>query len=197
MTTNNKNNVDASTAAQPDKVFPKRVRTDDRLDVLYMRAMRCPYCQTKMPKGTSKCENCALTKEQIYYAKLTAPYKPGREVLYSRVRPASLPFWKMGVGGAFGFLGVHCFIAKRYLKGAVMLLLTVAYLLTLIIFPPMLGDGEPNAVRYLFESKTYLFPGDLLGIVVLGMWVWDLFAIFIGQFKYPVVPELPDVGEQA
>lgn len=194
MTTNRNNNLDADTVAQSSTAFMKRVRADERLDMLYMREMRCPYCQTKMPRGTSKCQNCALTKEQIYYAKLTAPYKPGQNILFSKVRPASLPLWKMGVGGVFGFFGVHCFIAKRYLKGFIMLLLSVAFAVSLMVFPPAIGDAEPNAVRYMFESKTYLFPGDLSGIIVLGMWVWDLFAIFLGQFKYPVVPE---VEEQA
>ena len=56
MTTNNENQTQ-------NKVFQKRITADNRLDMLYMREMRCPYCQTKMPKGTSKCENCALTKE--------------------------------------------------------------------------------------------------------------------------------------
>jgi len=170
-------------------VTSKRITTDERLDILYMKEMRCPYCQTKMPKGTSKCKNCALTKEQIYYAKLTAPYKPGQNILFSKVRPAEMPLWKMGVGGIFGFLGVHCFMAKRYLRGAVMLLLTVAFIVTLCVFP------QGNDIRYAFESRTYLFPGDLLGIFALGMWVWDMFAIFIGQFKYPVVPVLPENEE--
>ncbi|MCM1404407.1 MAG: hypothetical protein NC133_02820 [Prevotella sp.] len=176
------------------EIFAKRVRADERLDALYMREMRCPYCHTKIMKGTAKCENCALTKEQIYHAKLTAPYRPGQNILYSKVRPASLPLWKMGLGGVFGFLGLHCFFAKRYLRGIIILCLLAAYITTLIIFPPAVGDSLPNATRYLFESKTYLFPGDLLGIVTLGMWVWDLFAIFLGQFKYPVVV---DLGENA
>lgn len=177
-----------------DEVFNKRVHADDRLDMLYMREMRCPYCHTKIPKGTSKCKNCALTKEQIYYAKLTMPYKPGQNILYSKVRPESLPLWKMGLGGVFGFLGVHCFLAKRYLRGIIIVLLLAAYIATVIIFPPAFGDDLPNATRYMFESKTYPFPGDLLGLVALVMWVWDLFAIFLGQFKYPVVV---DLGEEA
>lgn len=170
----------------------KRVQADERLDILYMKEMRCPYCQTKMPKGTAKCKNCALTKEQIYNAKLTAPYKPGREVLFSKVRPASMPFWKMVVSSIFGFLGIHCFISKRYLKGAVMLLLTIAFIATLIIFPAAANGQEPNAIRYMFESRTYLFPGDLLGIFALVMWVWDFFAVIFGQYKYPVLPVIEE-----
>ena len=174
--------------------FKQRVTADERLDALFMTEMRCPYCQTKMPKGTSKCKNCALTKEQIYYAKLTAPYKPGQNILMSKVRPAELPLWKMVVGSVFGFLGIHCYVAKRYLRGAIMLLLTIAFITSVILFPIAIGDSEPNQIRYMFESKTYLFPGDLIGIFVLGMWLWDFFAILFRQFKYPVVI---DLGENA
>ncbi len=172
---------------QNDNAFKQRITADDRLDNLYMREMRCPYCQTKILRGTSKCKNCGLTKEQIYYAKLTAPYKPGRNILMSKVRPAELPFWKMATGGVFGFLGVHCFVAKRYLRGAIMLLLSIALIVELVIFQ------QDNAIRRMFEDVTYLFPGDLIGIIMLGMWVWDLFAIFLRQFKYPVVI---DLGEE-
>ena len=182
-------------SSEQQEVFPKKhIQSDDRLDALYMRSMRCPYCQTKIPQGTSKCQNCGLTKEQIYYAKLTVPYKRGQNILMSKIRPAELPLWKIGVGGVFGFLGMHCFIAKRYVRGIVMLLLTVSFIASLIIFPPAFGENAANEVRSMFETRTYLFPGDLLGIFVLGMWVWDLFAIFFRQFKYPVVP---DIGEPA
>ena len=85
----------------------KRVHADDRLDNLYLSEMRCPYCQTKILKGTAKCKNCGLTKEQIYYAKLAKPFKRGQNVLMSKIRPADLPFWKMGAGSVFGFLGIH------------------------------------------------------------------------------------------
>ncbi|MCQ2381772.1 MAG: hypothetical protein MJ054_00525 [Clostridia bacterium] len=168
------------------QISTKRVYADDRLDVLYMREMRCPYCQTRIPKGTSKCKNCGLTKEQIYYAKLTVPYSTKNNVLMSKVRPADLPFWKMILGAVFGFLGIHCFISKRYLRGLFMFLLTAGFIATLIIFPISLGDETANGVRYLFESKTYLFPGDLLGIMALGLWIWDFFAVLFNQYKYPV-----------
>ena len=190
MMTNSEN----GTSQTQSEIFKRRVQADERLDALYMQEMRCPYCQTKMPKGTAKCKNCGLTKEQIYYAKLTVPYKSGQNILMSKIRPAELPFWKMGLGSVFGFLGVHCFVAKRYLRGAVILLLTIAFLVSIVIFPMGYGEVEPNEIRYMFESTTYLFPGDLLGIVALGMWVWDFFAVFFRQFKYPVVVDLGDVA---
>ena len=183
-----------TTNEQHNAIFSKRVRTDERLDALFMRNMRCPYCQTQMPKGTSKCKNCGLTKEQIYYAPLVNPYKSNQNVLHSKIRPAALPLWKMGVGVIFGFLGTHCYIAKRYVRGIVMLLLTVGFIISCVVFPPSMGETAAHEFRAMFESRTYLFPGDLLGIVVLGMWVWDLFAIFFGQFKYPVQPKIEEVA---
>jgi len=168
-----------------------RVQADERLDNLYMTEMRCPYCQTKMPKGTSKCKNCALTKEQIYYAKLTIPYGK-QNVLMSHVRPASIPYVKMVVGSIFGFTGLHCYFAKRPVRGVIILLLTIAYFASLIIFPPVLGEAAAHPVRAMFDSKGILFPGDLLGILFLGLWLWDFFAVVFGAFKYPVVPELKE-----
>lgn len=194
MATND--NQDLITTQSPAGASSKRIQADDRLDALFMREMRCPYCQTRMPKGTSKCANCALTKEQIYYAKLTHPYKPGRHVLQSKVRPAELPYWKMTVASVFGLFGVHCFITKRYVRGAVILFLTVAFLVSLFLFPPAFGEFTAHETRIMFEEKTFLFPGDLLGIFALGMWVWDLFAIHLRQFKYPVVPELKEEQPQ-
>ncbi|MBS7401386.1 MAG: hypothetical protein KIG16_02620 [Eubacteriales bacterium] len=180
------------TTLERGKSYQKRIHADDRLDALFMREMRCPYCQTKMPKGTSKCRTCGLSKEQIYYAKLTAPYKPGSNVLMSKVRPAELPMWKMAVGGVFGFLGVHCLIAKRYLRGLFYWLLLIAFVVELCVFPPDFGEGTSSYIRSAFENHTYLFPGDLIGIILFGLWVWDMFAIFLRQFKYPVVVQLSE-----
>lgn len=180
-----------TTPLNDNLVQQKRVHADDRLDALYMREMRCPYCNTKMPQGTSKCKNCALTKEQIYYAKLASPFKRHQNVLMSRIRPAELPLWKVGVGSIFGFLGIHCFISKRYLRGLIMLMLTISFIVMLCIFPPYVEDSV-SEIRQMFEEKTYLFPGDLLGIFALGLWVWDLFAVWFGQFKYPVIPNIEE-----
>ena len=175
----------------PNNRVTTRVQADERLDNLYMTEMRCPYCQTRMPKGTSKCRNCALTKEQIYQAQLTVPY--GRsDVLMSKVRPATVSYGKMVTGSVFGFFGLHCFFAKRYVRGTVILLLTILFFASILIFPPVLGEIDAHPVREMFEVKSMLFPGDLLGIVALGMWVWDLFAILFGKFKYPVVPKIEE-----
>lgn len=173
----------------------KRIQADERLDQLYMKSLRCPYCHTKIPKGTSQCPNCGITKSQIYNADLVTHQRQRREkphVLYSKVRPANIPFWKMGLGGMFGFLGVHCFIAKRYWRGAIILGCTLLFFIFGMIFMPQytnqFGEVVPaHWLRALFERNTYIFPPDILGLVAIVMWVWDWVCILLGKFKYPVV----------
>ena len=179
------------TAMNPNHHAAGRIKADERLDNLYMSEMRCPYCQTKMPKGTSKCKNCALTKEQIYYADLTIPYGKSN-VLMSHVRPAGVSYGKMVAGSVFGFLGLHCFFAKRPVRGAIMLFLTLLYFVTVFIFPPVMGEADAHPARAMFDDKGLLFPCDLIAIFVLGMWIWDMFAVIFGQFKYPVVPKIEE-----
>ena len=180
----------------PNNRLAKRIQADERLDSLYMTEMRCPYCQTKMPKGTSKCKNCALTKEQIYYAQLTMPYGK-QNVLMSHVRPANVSYGKMVACSVFGFFGLHCFFAKRPIRGVIMLLLTISFFVSLFIFTPVMGEQAAHPVRAMFDSKGMLFPGDLLGIFALGLWVWDFFAVVFGQFKYPVVPVIEEESKQS
>ena len=171
----------------------KRIQADERLDHLYMKSIRCPYCHTKIPKGTSLCPNCGITKEQIYTAELVTHKRKAKSiVLYSKVRPANIPFWKMGLGGMFGFLGVHCFVAKRYWRGAIILACTVLFFVLGIIFNNQYtnaaGDIVPaHWLRAMFERKTYMFPPDLLGLVAMVMWIWDWVCILLGKFKYPVL----------
>jgi|GEM_PF-3481477 len=186
--------LDPRTAEITAASVSKRVRSDERLDAIYMSEMRCPYCQTKILRGTAKCKNCGLTKEQIYYAKLAQPFKRGQNVLMSKIRPATLPLWKMVLGSVFGFFGVHCFIAKRYVRGSIMLLLTVLFIAEILIFTPAFGETSANAIRAMFEEKTHLFPGDLIGIVALGWWIVDFFAVLFRQFHYPVVIQLDEVA---
>lgn len=161
-----------------------RVQSDDRLDKLYMKAMRCPYCQTRIERGTTKCANCGITKEQIYHASLKQVRGGRQPVLRSRVRPAHIPYWKMAVAGMFGFTGAHCFVAKRYWRGALILTCLVAWVVMMLIFP------EDNAIRRRFEEQTYLFPGDLLMFVWVVLWIVDWIAILFNRFKYPVVLKL-------
>ena len=201
MTTNEKQNEnDHRTDAA--KVTMRQV-TDDRLDRLYMKSMRCPYCHTKIAKGVAACPNCGISKEQIYHANLVVNKRkkkgeprvkqPKPQIIMSKVRPASIPFWKMAIGAVFGVFGVHCFIAKRWKRGLLILgCFVLFFILSICIFQPGLVDGGVTVVpmhpwRAAFENKTYLFPPDLLGIVAMGMWIWDWICILFGTFKYPVV----------
>ena len=177
----------------------ERQVADERLDRLYMKSMRCPYCHTKIAKGTAVCPNCGISKEQIYHANLVVHKRkkgeprvkqPKPQIIMSKVRPASIPFWKVAIGGMFGFLGVHCFVTKRWKRGVFILGCFVLYfILSICIFNPGNVDEGISAhwVRLMFEDKTYLFPPDMLGVMAAVMWVWDWLSILFGTFKYPVV----------
>lgn len=184
----------------------ERKVADDRLDRLYRKNLRCPYCHTLIPKGTAVCPTCGISKEQIYHANLVvsqqrkgAPKvkKPKPQIIMSKVRPASIPFWKMAVGGMFGFLGVHCFVAKRWWRGGFILgCMTLFIILSILIFPPGTDGVATHPWRELFENKTYLFPTDLFGYVAMIMWIWDWFCILLGSFKYPVVIDPQNPAQQ-
>lgn len=180
----------------------KRTQSDDRLDRLYMKGLRCPYCHTKIAKGAAHCPNCGITKEQIYHANVVLKNNqrsvkaPKPAVIMSPVRPASIPFWQMALGGMFGFLGIHCFIAKRYWRGIAILACTILYFVLSMIFNPayeLNGEMiEAHWFRQMFESRTFIFPSDLLSLVAIVLWVWDWVCILLGKFKYPVVIDNDD-----
>lgn len=169
----------------------QRETAADRLDRLYLKSIRCPYCHTRIEKGTTKCPNCGITKEQIYHANLVLRKKkqPKPPVLYSKVRPASIPFWKMAIGAMFGFLGIHCFVAKRKWRGLVILMSTLLFFILGSIFHPavqnLMLDAHP--FRAMFEDKGWFFPFDFFALIAGVMWIWDWCAILLGKFKYPVV----------
>ena len=192
---------------EPTANVATRRTVDERLDRLYLKNMRCPYCHSKIAKGTAVCPNCGITKEQIYHANLVVNKRkkgeprvkqPKPPIIMSKVRPASIPFWKMALGGMFGFLGIHCFIAKRWKRGALILGCFVLFLIFFCIFPAadVSAGIAAHPWREMFEIKTYIFPPDLLGIVAAVMWIWDWFCILLGTFKYPVVLAVNDAPTQ-
>ena len=203
MTTNEEKVTERENTSNSTKVTSRKV-ADDRLDRLYMKAMRCPYCHTKIAKGVAVCPNCGISKEQIYHANVVVNKRkkgeprvkrPKPQIIMSKVRPASIPFWKMALGALFGLFGVHCFIAKRWKRGLFILgCFVLFFILSICIFQPgLVSEGIPmHPWRAAFENKTYLFPPDLLGIVAMGMWIWDWIGILFGTFKYPVVLAAPD-----
>ena len=193
MTTHEDTNHDRTT-----KVTTRQV-ADDRLDRLYKKVIRCPYCHTRIERFAAGCPNCGITKEQIYHAHAAENKrrkgeprvkKPKPQIIMSKVRPASIPFWKMALGGMFGLFGVHCFVAKRWKRGLFILGCFLLYfILSICIFnhADVSAGVAPHPWRQMFEDKTYLFPTDLFGVVAVVLWVWDWCCILFGGFKYPVV----------
>lgn len=173
-----------------DNVKSNRTPVSGTLDRLYNKTIRCPYCGTKIPKYTAVCENCGLSKAQIAEGKISSRKKA--DVIYTNIRPSSLPFWKMAFASVFGFTGAHCFVAKRWIRGAIIATLCFGFLICAFIFNPAYTDAAGNPVaahpwREAFTgSEYYFFPTDIMGLVGVCLWIYDWFAVVFGWFKYPV-----------
>jgi hypothetical protein len=170
-----------------------------RLDRLYGKNIRCPYCGTKIPKFVSACKNCGITKVQIAESivkKRNA--KNNRTRLWSKVRPADLPFWKIALASLFGFTGAHCFLTKRWIRGAYILVCIVAMFTLFFVFPFRIDDEAEavvaHPVRFAFDNVGLAMPQDVFGVSALCLWVWDFFAIMFGWFKYPVFVNTENEG---
>ncbi len=165
-----------------------RTPVSDRLDRLYTKSIRCPYCNTKIPQVVDKCANCGITKAQLISAEILKRNKKAKQVkLMSKVRPEEIPFWKMALTGMFGFLGLHAFASKRPIRGAIILSSFILFFVFTAIFPYAYGDVSIHPFRASFEDQGLIFPFDVFGMVAAVLWIWDWFAILLGNYKYPVV----------
>ena len=183
-----------------------RTPVSRKLDRLYGKNIRCPYCRTKIPKYTATCENCGITKVQIAESIVQRKGKDRKKYqkrLWSKVLPADMPFWKMALAAMFGFTGVHCFLAKRWIRGSFILGGVLLMIIGFIIWP-FIVDYEAEAViakgpwdlRFRMDSVGFFaMPQDILGLVALAMWIWDWIAVVFGWFKYPIYVDL-DKGNE-
>ncbi|MDR1917444.1 MAG: hypothetical protein LBQ05_00460 [Christensenellaceae bacterium] len=186
--------------AEPDKpkIELNRTPISYKLDKLYNKTIRCPYCGTKIVKFTSTCENCGLTKVQI--AESLVKKKNARKQqkrLWSKVHPEDIPYWKILLSAMFGFTGAHCFVTRRWIRGTYILLAMVAMLIGFIIFPIDTTNVEAEAVvthpvRWAFDQNGLYMPQDVFGVVAIVLWIWDWIAILFGFFKYPVFVKIDD-----
>ncbi|MDR0383721.1 MAG: hypothetical protein LBH47_00135 [Christensenellaceae bacterium] len=150
-----------------------------KLDKLYNKNIRCPYCGTQIPKWTSTCVNCGLSKSNI--ANSAIKDKNNTKTVLTTVRPDNLPFWKIAIACFVGFLGIHCFVSKKYIRGFVILgLFVISIIFTATLF------GPESTLRALFEKYDLLPPTDLSLIASFAMWIWDWFGVLFGYYKYPV-----------
>jgi hypothetical protein len=176
----------------------------EKLDRLYNSTIKCPYCGNKIPKYTSECAVCGISKVQIAEASIEKAKdikrtKSGEKIVMTKYRPDDLSLTKMCLWLILGIFGAHCFVAGRKARGITYAVLTALWLgLSLGLFynwgnpsaPTLIAQGWDELVRGYVPYPPFIF-----GFVVFCMWVWDWFAVIFGQFKYPVrLGEKPQKG---
>ena len=169
---------------------------DPRLDRMYVKNVRCPYCKGLIPKFVDTCSGCGITKAQIANAsnleakKIIKEKLPGT-VLLVRQRPEDVQFGKFMFYMIFlGWMGAHNFFIGRRVRGWIVVAGCIIGILGYLVFPAAPEFGEVTglrAVRRAFDVGGWPFPTDLVMAVVLFMWFFDWFAVVLfGLFKYPV-----------
>jgi hypothetical protein len=175
-----------------------RTPVSERLDRLYGKNIRCPYCHTVIPKFVSTCPNCGISKAQIAEANVKEEkIKEKQPIIWSKIRPVNIPFWKMAIGCVFGFLGLHCFISKRKIRGVIILSLTLGFIIGGFIFHPAIESLglEAHPWYSAAEKQGLIFPTTAMGLVSIVLWVWDWIAVVFGWYKYPVVVKAQETAK--
>ena len=174
----------------------QRKAPNDKLERLYSKNVRCPYCRMMIPKYVVICEQCGVTKEQIAQAsnrdaKEIIKGRGTGKVVMTKTRPDDIDFVKLIlITMFFGMFGGHCFYVGRRIRGMIMLGSMLLFILSAIIFPMgtpanMMQDMSPT--RRIFVDAGFWFPMDVPGLLVLALWFADWFAIVVfNSFRYPV-----------
>jgi hypothetical protein len=124
--------------------------------------------------------------------------KKRQKRLWSKVHPTDIPYWKILLSAMFGFTGAHCFVTKRWIRGAFILGSVLLMFICFFVFPIDVSSEAAEAAemvlahpaRYMFDEYGLMFPPDILGVVAIGLWLWDWIAILFGFYKYPVFVDL-------
>jgi len=171
----------------------KRVAIDEKLDRLYVKNVRCPYCRALIPQYTGDCIQCGITKEQISKAswqdakKIRKGEMDGKIIMTKR-RPNDLQFGKFIIFLVFfGWMGAHNFFVGRKIRGWIMCISFWSLLLSNIIWSIGTPANNFMDVNQFRNSFNFLFPFDIPGLVAIIVWFCDWFAVVIfNQYKYPV-----------
>ncbi|MCL2755769.1 MAG: TM2 domain-containing protein [Firmicutes bacterium] len=172
----------------------KRIVVDEKLDKLYVKNVRCPYCRALIPKFTTTCVQCGVTKEQIsaashQEAKQILEGKAQGKVIMSKRRPDDLQFGRFVIILIFfGMFGAHNFYVGRKIRGWIMLCSMLLLIASFFIFN--VGTAAENFQDMHPWRRTFRgvwFPFDAPGIIAIIVWFFDWFAVVVfHQFKYPV-----------
>lgn len=167
---------------------------DPKLDKLYPRTVKCPYCKNKIYAYTTTCKQCGVTKRQIMGASNTRAKemmknKEKGKIVMTRRRPADIDMAKFSLCLCAGFVGAHNFYVGRKVRGWLMASFMISYVVCFAIFPPdwtshFNSEYPLNFIRAAFGD---FFPADMLGVIAVIVWFYDIFAIIVMQtYKYPV-----------
>jgi len=185
---------------------------DAKLDRLYMKKIKCPYCGYKIGSMQTTCDQCGLSKMQIARASNKTAKQmmrdgDGGKIVMIKRRPDDVSFGKLSAWLLLGIFGAHCFYVGRRLRGWIMFGLMMAFIICVFIFPtgiwreatPEYEDDDgvvTPATAAHFEGRhswrsacdelSWPFPTDFFGAAALIMWAMDSFAIVLGFWKYPV-----------
>ena len=157
--------------------------------------MRCPKCGHKIKRYEMGCSKCGLKMSDIQKASfekvdvVKAEYQP-EKVVYSSFFPADLSYKKVLLLCIFlGWAGAQYYSTKRPIKGALMTVASVLFILTTtsmsLTLKGMGGILEPLGV-WLLNSGIYIFP-CIFGALCVIVWIFDIIKISTKQFKVPVV----------
>ena len=167
---------------------------DPKLDRLYMKTVKCPYCRFKIRSMQTTCEQCGLSKMQIARAsnkkakQMMKERDKGKIVMINR-RPDDIKLSGFTMSLITGIFGTHCFYVGRRTRGFIMLGVMFLYVASVIIFPMGIWEGGTFVGMHPWREAALqfgVFPADFLGLAVFMMWMLDVVRVLVGWFKYPV-----------
>ena len=147
--------------------------------------MRCPICNARMPKKMI-CPYCKVRGEQVIYgsnieAKKLIKEKFNEEVVFSKTRPYDVSKTTMLLLTIFlGVFGVHNYYVGRIRRG-IIFNIGVG---TLILFSTLIEINQRILQSGVLLQICEI--GGVLGAVIVACWILDIFAVWLGYFKYPV-----------
>ena len=179
----------------------QRQAASRKLDRLYGKNVKCPYCRTKILKYSQVCEACGITKEQVAFASHQDAKKIMRgemkgKVILTRRKPDDVDMVRFMIYLIFlGVFGAHNFFVGRKIRGWIMFCSFTLLILSSIIFT--LNPDNLHPWRQFFLEANLWFPFDVPGYIAVIVWAYDWFAaVLLGTYKYPVHISSQDPGNK-
>ena len=150
--------------------------------------IKCPICGAKL-FNNQLCPYCNITDEQVLGAsnkKVKEFRKTGNiDMIHtSTIFPFDLIKWKMVVFTILlGWAGAHHLYVNRPVRGIFSIVSTAGSIGILLLSFVFKIDIEWLSIVYnvIYEILFYMMAINVI------LWLWDVLAVLIGTFKYPVV----------